>query len=195
MEILQKMQIIAKKCLEKSWKDQAARINRQRNPRSYKENDYVYLKIMQIPPNVCKKFFSPWSGPWKIIKKLSEVNYEICDILGKRKQTVHINRLKPAIGSRTPDLVEKNENQDLTSEKRDDNPSTSRKNIPEPEMEEVWSTDDEDYTTELRTKTTVTDKITRTEPKTGSGKGHGYFLRPKTAKSYRFTIGKPRKIR
>ena len=48
-----------------------------------------------IPRGRCKKLMRPWSGPYKILKKLLEVTYRIRRCQGGRKQlVVHFNRLK-----------------------------------------------------------------------------------------------------
>ena len=46
-------------------------------------------------PGLSKKFRNLQSGPFKITTKISDLNYDIVDQNGK-KQTVHVNRLKPA---------------------------------------------------------------------------------------------------
>jgi hypothetical protein len=46
-----------------------------------------------MTPGLSRKFRKPWSGPFKISTKISDLNYEIVDQNGK-KQTVHVNRLK-----------------------------------------------------------------------------------------------------
>ena len=40
-----------------------------------------------------RKFKKFWSGPYKVIRKISELNYEVVS-QDNRKQIVHINRLK-----------------------------------------------------------------------------------------------------
>ena len=48
-----------------------------------------------VPRGRCKKLTSPWSGPYKILKKLSEVTYRIrCCHGGRKRIVVHFNRLK-----------------------------------------------------------------------------------------------------
>jgi hypothetical protein len=42
-----------------------------------------------------KKFHFPWSGPFEITRKISDLNHEIADQNGK-KQIVHVNSLKRA---------------------------------------------------------------------------------------------------
>jgi len=48
-----------------------------------------------IKPGLSRKFSKPWTGPYKVTVKISDLNYEIVDQKG-RKQVVHINRLKRA---------------------------------------------------------------------------------------------------
>jgi hypothetical protein len=55
----------------------------------------VYLHNPSIKPGLTKKFFSPWKGPHKVTKRLSDLNYEIIG-QNNKKQVVHINRLKKA---------------------------------------------------------------------------------------------------
>ena len=58
----------------------------------------VYLYCPAMKPGLSRKFRIPWSGPFKINNKISDLNYDIVDQNGK-KQTVHVNRLKPAHNS------------------------------------------------------------------------------------------------
>ena len=46
-----------------------------------------------MKPGRLRKFYRPWVDPFKVTKRISELNYEIIDQKGK-KQFVHINRLK-----------------------------------------------------------------------------------------------------
>ena len=48
-----------------------------------------------VPRGRSKKLHCPWSGLFKVLKKLSEVTYRICHCQGGRKRmVVHFNRLK-----------------------------------------------------------------------------------------------------
>ena len=43
-----------------------------------------------------KKLDHPWSGPYRVVKKLSEANYRIEQLQGRRtRKIVHFDRLKP----------------------------------------------------------------------------------------------------
>ena len=45
---------------------------------------------------VSRKLYHPWSGPYKVVKKLSEANYRIEQLQGRRiRKIVHFDRLKP----------------------------------------------------------------------------------------------------
>ena len=63
--------------------------------RDFKENDLVYLYNPAQKTGLTRKFHKPWTGPFKIVKKISDLNYRIVDQRGKQ-QIVHVNRLKRA---------------------------------------------------------------------------------------------------
>ena len=44
-------------------------------------------------PGLTRKFSKLWQGPYKVTRKLSNLNYEVIDKYGK-KRVVHVNRLK-----------------------------------------------------------------------------------------------------
>jgi len=46
-------------------------------------------------PGQSSKFWSPWTGPWKVTARLSKLNYRIVNPQGK-EFVVHVNRLKRA---------------------------------------------------------------------------------------------------
>ena len=77
---------------QKYYYDQASKDNR------FKESDFVLLKSHHVPG----KFNFRWHGPFKILRKIGDLNFEITpvDKNGQlvnidSKQIVHINRLKP----------------------------------------------------------------------------------------------------
>ncbi|CAK8692642.1 unnamed protein product [Clavelina lepadiformis] len=55
--------------------------------------DRVLLDNPAVPVDRCRKFHLPYKGPYKVAKKVGQVNYQVEDDHGK-KQTVHYNRLK-----------------------------------------------------------------------------------------------------
>ena len=62
----------------------------------------VWLEEKAIPRWVHRKFFRPWSGPWRIVKVMSDATYriqceEIAPLRARRKTRliVHFPRLKP----------------------------------------------------------------------------------------------------
>ena len=61
----------------------------------YKVGDYVWLHLPP-PKGVSRKLYHPWTGPYKVIKKLSEVTYRIQHLQGRhQRKVVHFDRLKP----------------------------------------------------------------------------------------------------
>ena len=69
--------------------------DRKAKKRSFKVNDLVYLFNPALKRGECSKFKFLWSGPFKILAKLSDLNYRIANRQGK-EFTVHVNRLKRA---------------------------------------------------------------------------------------------------
>jgi hypothetical protein len=67
--------------------------DRNAKPREFEVQDLVYLYLRTLKPGLSKKFAKPWSGPWKIMKNISDLNYEIADETGKR-HLVHVNHIK-----------------------------------------------------------------------------------------------------
>ena len=61
----------------------------------YKVGDLVWLYSPAVPPGQSKKLHHAWSGPFKIIKQLSDATYRIADTHEKHhRQVVHFDRLK-----------------------------------------------------------------------------------------------------
>lgn len=58
----------------------------------------MYLYSPAMKPGLSWKFHKPWSGPHKITRVVTHLNYEIVDQKNK-KQIVHVNRLKSAYDS------------------------------------------------------------------------------------------------
>ena len=67
--------------------------DRKAKLRNFQVGELAYLYNPATKPGRSRKFYRPWTGPFKITRKISEFNYEIIDLKDK-KQVVHINRLK-----------------------------------------------------------------------------------------------------
>ena len=63
--------------------------------RSFQTGDFVYLFNPAAKFGLSRKFRKPWSGPYRITAKISDLNCEIED-QNFTKQVVHLNRLKKA---------------------------------------------------------------------------------------------------
>jgi hypothetical protein len=62
----------------------------------YNPDDLVWLHTTVVPPGHSKKLHHPWTGPFKVIQRLSDCDYKIKGLRGKKKtHVVHFNRLKP----------------------------------------------------------------------------------------------------
>jgi hypothetical protein len=66
---------------------------RRKGDSKFQVKDFVYLYNPALKLGLTKKFHFPWSGPFEITRKISDLNYEVADQNGKR-QIVHVNRIK-----------------------------------------------------------------------------------------------------
>ena len=77
----------------------------------YKQDDLVWLHSKVVPKGVGRKLYRPWTGPFRVIKKLSDSVYRIQNTRSaKHRLIVHFDRLKrcprnirlPAVGQQSP---------------------------------------------------------------------------------------------
>ena len=62
----------------------------------YQIGDRVWVFSDVVPRGRSRKFVHPWTGPFAVIKKLSDATYRVKQMQGRRKtQVVHFDRLKP----------------------------------------------------------------------------------------------------
>ena len=80
------------------------------NAKPYQVGDLVSLEEKAVPRLVHWKFYRPWSGPWRVVKVISDITYriqckEVTPMQGRRKtrMVVHFNLLKPYL-QRCPQL-------------------------------------------------------------------------------------------
>jgi transposase InsO family protein len=64
----------------------------------FNQGDLVWLHSPVVPRGQSRKLHCPWTGPFKVVKRLSDAVYRIQDTRPKRKRSrivVHFDRLKP----------------------------------------------------------------------------------------------------
>ena len=70
--------------------------DRKAHGHPFKKGDLVWLFNSVIPRGQHKKLHRPWSGPYTIVKKLSETTYQIQQSQHRsRRNVVHFDCLKP----------------------------------------------------------------------------------------------------
>jgi hypothetical protein len=84
---------IVKEANKKSHQHNKKLYDRKAKLRKIKTGALVYLYDPAIKPGLSKKFQKFWTGPYRAIAKLSELNCKIMDQENKT-QVVHVNRLK-----------------------------------------------------------------------------------------------------
>ena len=64
----------------------------------YQKNDIVWLFDPVVKPGHSKKLRHPWTGPYQVLDNLSDTDYRIKPLQGKKSTiVVHFNRLKPCV--------------------------------------------------------------------------------------------------
>ena len=85
--------------------------DRKRHGEFYQVGDLVWLHSSVVPRGASQKFHRPWTGPYKIIKKLADVTYRVQNCKGRRRRlVVHFDLLKPCskdmrIGESVPEQI------------------------------------------------------------------------------------------
>ena len=79
----------------------------------FQEGDLVWLHSKVIPQGQSKKLHHPWTGPYKIVERISDSDYKVKGLRGKKQShIVHFDRLKPCTpGTRFQSEIEEPENQ------------------------------------------------------------------------------------
>jgi hypothetical protein len=86
------------KSRKKSHQNNKRLYDKRDRTRNFEVNDLVFLYTPVTKCDLREKFRHPWTGPFKVTKKLSYLNYEITSVNGK-SQVVHVNWLKRAYDS------------------------------------------------------------------------------------------------
>jgi len=89
--------------------------DRKAKQRKFEVNDLVYLYNPALKPGLARKFRKPWTGLYKISKKISDVNHEIMD-QNNKSQVVHVSRPKIVHNS---DLWKRKHHRNATKETRE----------------------------------------------------------------------------
>ena len=70
--------------------------NHKVHGKPYAPGNLVWLHSPVIGKGKSRKLHHPWTGPYKVIKKLSDVTYRVQKLQGcKQRKVVHFNQLKP----------------------------------------------------------------------------------------------------
>ena len=86
---------LVRKKLQTAHEIQKAYYDKKVHGKSFAEGDLVWLFSPAVPRGQSKKLHHPWSGPYRIIEKMSECDYKIKKLTGRKTvRVVHFNRLK-----------------------------------------------------------------------------------------------------
>ena len=68
--------------------------DRKTQGQRYRIGNKVWLHMPPTAKDV-PKFYKPWTGPWQVLRRMSDVVYQIKDLNSERKKVVHFDRLRP----------------------------------------------------------------------------------------------------
>ena len=68
--------------------------NRKVHGMPHRKGSLVWLYSTVVPHGRNKKFHCPWTGPYQVVKQLSESTYRIRHVLNNHYKNVHFDRLK-----------------------------------------------------------------------------------------------------
>ena len=75
---------------------QRDRYNAKAHGKAFETGDQVWVHTPAVPRGRSKKLHRPWTGPFRVLEKLSKSVYRLQHVRTPRKRvTVHFNRLKP----------------------------------------------------------------------------------------------------
>ena len=103
--------------------------NKKVHGNPHKPGDFVLLFNPAVPKGGSRKFHSPWTGPFKIVERVSEATYHIQNTVDGKTSIVHFDRLKRC----RPDI-----RTNIKQTKKDNSPtcgSTAGKDPPGTHME------------------------------------------------------------
>lgn len=92
----------------KAQEDMKLYANRRRIPHKFKEGNLVFVKLRPFRQNLvtgrrCSKLSKRYFGPYKLIKQLGEVAFELeLPPHSKIHPVFHVSQLKPSFGSNLP---------------------------------------------------------------------------------------------
>eukprot|EP00731_Ephydatia_muelleri_P015777 Em0009g201a len=74
--------------------------NQRVHGKQYEPGDLVWLHTPVVPKGKPRKLHCPWTGPFRVVKRLSAVTYRILDLRRiaarrRKRMVVHFDRLKP----------------------------------------------------------------------------------------------------
>lgn len=109
-KIINETEELARQHLGSAQKRQKEFYDIKKSGRPYKKDDLVLLLVKAVPLGQSRKFYKQWSGPWKVVTVISDVDYRIQYIgttsdknrTGRRRKVrkiVHFNQLKLFYGS------------------------------------------------------------------------------------------------
>jgi hypothetical protein len=84
--------------LQHAQQQQKERFDQQHATKKFSLGSKVWLHAVPRRQGLAKKLMHPWHGPYRIVRQVSPVNYELCTVGNRQyKEIVHVSRLKPFV--------------------------------------------------------------------------------------------------
>lgn len=94
-DLLLEAQKFAKQLIEQSQHNNKLKRDKNHVEATYQVNDLVLKHREIFQTGQTRKFTNPWLGPFLIIKRINDVNYQIQHVETKESSIVHIEQIKP----------------------------------------------------------------------------------------------------
>jgi len=152
---------------------------------AYEKGDLVWLCTPMVGKKKCKKLYCPWSGPYKVVKKLSDQVYRIQHTQNRKRQVVHFERLK----SCSPDMRPRS--QTNTSNNSQDSVQTNQdaaleESIPVPPGTVLHLVDQDDDMQELNNVPTLNNQVDNPVQQSTNHTRHRYPQRENRRRPLRY---------
>jgi len=96
----------------------------------YDKGQMVWLFTPVVGKHKAKKLHCPWTGPYKIVKRISELVYRIQDTSSRKRQVVNFERLKPCQQQMQDRSQPIQANTEAQSTREEEHPNVTSKNCP-----------------------------------------------------------------
>ena len=131
---LEEAQQLAKTNTERTQQQMKARYDLKSKPDSYKIGQHVWVYTPKTRKGLSKKLLHRWHGPYRIVNKLSPINFKLRNSANRLISTpVHVNRMKLFYDANNRPIEPPDSLDDNFTLREDEIPDDSFETTPEPQ--------------------------------------------------------------